>query len=76
MLLAVRFNAEPVQTGLLLPAVGAEGGELTTTTVVPAALRQPETVAVTEYVPASAKTEVAMEGFWFADEKLFGPVQL
>jgi hypothetical protein len=64
----------PVHTGLLLPAVGADGGGLTTTAVVPAALVQPKTVAVTEYVPASASTEVAMEGFCEEEVKELGPV--
>lgn len=76
MALAVRFNFVPVQTGLLLPAVGADGGGFTTTAVVPAGPVHPLTVTVTEYVPASASTALAMEGFCEEDEKLFGPVQL
>jgi hypothetical protein len=72
----VRFNAEPVQTGLLLPAVGAGGGGLTITAVVPAALVHPPRVTVTEYVPASARTEVAIEGVCEADVKALGPVQV
>ena len=44
---AVKFKVDPSQTGLLLPAVGADGIGLTTTVVVPAALVQPATVAVT-----------------------------
>ena len=61
--LDVRFNVVPEQTGLLLPAVGADGGGLTTTTVVPAGPVHPATVMVTEYVPASATTTPAIEGF-------------
>lgn len=60
---AVRFKAVPVHTGLLLLAVGAAGGGLTTTTVVPAELAQPETVAVTEYVPALETVTPATKGF-------------
>ncbi len=64
----------PEQTGLLLPVVGAAGGGLTATTVVPAALVQPKALAVTEYVPASLKVETAIEGLCEVEVKLFGPV--
>lgn len=74
--LAVKFNVEPAQIGLLLPAVGATGIGLTTTTVVPAGPGHPATVTVTEYVPASATIALAIVGFCEEDEKLLGPVQL
>lgn len=48
MVLAVKFNVEPAHIGLLLPAVGATGLGLTTTTVVPAGPGHPATVTVTE----------------------------
>ena len=47
MLLAVKFNVEPAQMGLLLPAVGAAGIGLTVTLTIPAGPVQPLTVAVT-----------------------------
>ena len=72
----VRFNVEPTQIGELLPAVGVAGIGFTTTTVVPAALIQPITVAVTEYVPAANEVALAIEGFCNVEVKLFGPVQL
>jgi hypothetical protein len=46
--LAVRFKVCPTHKGPLFPAVGADGVGFTTTVVVPAALVQPATVAVTE----------------------------
>jgi hypothetical protein len=48
MVLAVRLSVAPVHTGLLLPAVGADGGAFTTTASVPVALVQPFTVTVKE----------------------------
>ena len=51
MVLAVKFNAPPVHTGLLLPAVGAEGIVLGDAMPEPLALGHPLTVCVTEYVP-------------------------
>ena len=42
---------EPVQTGELLPAVGAAGIGFTTIVTVPAKLVQPPLVTVKEYVP-------------------------
>ena len=48
MVFAVRLNVYPVQIGELFPMVGAAGGGLTTTLVVPAVLVHPKTVAVTE----------------------------
>jgi hypothetical protein len=75
MVLAVKFNVEPAQTGLLLPAVGATGIGLTTTVTVPAGLvAQPGTVAVTEYVPASATTTLPIVGFCVEELNAFGPV--
>ena len=47
IVLAVRLILFPVQTGLLLPDVGAAGVVLITTTVDPNGLIQPPTVAVT-----------------------------
>ena len=72
--LAVRFKGEPAQTALLLPAVGATGIGLMITVVVPAAPVHPETVAVTEYVPAANIAALAIVGFCKAEVKLFGPV--
>ena len=74
IVLAVRVNVEPAHKGLLLPAVGATGLGLTTTTVVPAGPGHPATVAVTEYVPDAAVVAPAIEGFCVEEEKLFGPV--
>ena len=48
ILLAVKFNVDPAQTGVLLPAVGAAGIGFITTAVVPAGLVQPPAVTVTE----------------------------
>lgn len=76
MVLAVRFIGAPVQTGVLLPAVGVAGKLLTVTTTVPAALVHPPTVIVSEYVPSAASVTEGIEGFCKEDEKLFGPVQL
>lgn len=59
----VRFSVLPEQMGLLLPAVGAAGVAFTVTTVVAAALVQPPTVTVTEYVPAIASVALARVGF-------------
>ena len=73
---AVRFNVEPAHTGELDDAVGAAGVAFTVTAAVPAALVQPFTVTVNEYVPVAAVVAAAMVGFCSADEKLFGPVQL
>ena len=48
IVLAVKVNVVPTQTGLLLPAVGAAGIGFTVTLVVPAEPVQPDVVAVTE----------------------------
>ena len=53
---------------------GAPG--FTTTTTVPGELVQPNTVAVTEYVPPFARVTFAIDGFCNAELKLFGPIQL
>ena len=71
----VRLSVPPVQTGLLAEADGAAGIGLTTTATVPAALVQPFTVIVTEYVPASAEVAPGMDGFCNAEVNPFGPVQ-
>ena len=65
-----------MQTGELLPTVGAIGVGFMVTETVPATLVQPATVAVTLYVPDANTVAPAMLGFWIADEKLFGPIQL
>ena len=49
---------------------------LTVTAVVPAGDVQVPTVAVTAYVPEALVVTLAIEGFWLAEAKLFGPVQL
>ena len=64
----------PAQYGPPFDAVGVAGIGLTTTLVVPAAEVQPETVTVTEYVPASAAVAFARVGFCSAEVKPFGPV--
>ena len=64
----------PSQYGPPLEAVGVAGAGLTATDVVPAAEVQPETVMVTEYVPASATVALERVGFCRADVKPFGPV--
>ena len=64
----------PTQTGLLLPAVGAEGIGLTATTVVPAGLGHPDTVAVTLYVPPINAVALPIDGFCDVLVKLLGPV--
>src|SRR5947207_3336234 len=65
----------PSQYGPPLLAVGVAGVGLTTTFVVPAALVQPLTAIVTEYVPASAVVALVRVGFWSADVKPFGSGQ-
>lgn len=72
-MLAVRFNAVPVQTGLLLLAVGAVGIGFTVTFVVAAILGHPLTIAVTEYVPLAAVVAAAIDGFCKVEENVFGP---
>src|SRR3954451_167364 len=53
----------PAQYGPPFDAVGVTGVAFTTTLVVPAAEVQPETVTVTEYVPASAVVAFERVGF-------------
>ena len=48
IVLAVKFRAVPVQTGLLLPATGVAGVELMVAATVPAGLVHPLTVTITE----------------------------
>ena len=72
----VRLIVDPAHTGELLPAVGVEGTEFTTTVVLPAKLVQPDTVTVTEYVPALAAAALLMVGFCDVDVNELGPVQL
>src|SRR3954453_3991343 len=64
----------PSQYGPPFDAVGVVGTALTTTVVVPAAEVQPDTVIVTEYVPASAVVALGRVGFCSAEVKPFGPV--
>ena len=72
---AVSDNVFPEQTAELLPAMGAEGSGVITTTVVPADPVHPAAeVAVTEYVPPLAATTDAMLGFCTVEVKLFGPL--
>ena len=72
--LAVRFKVAPIQSGALLPAVGASGVALTVTVVDPAKLPQPLVDTVTEYVPDPAVVMAASVGFCKVEVKLFGPV--
>ena len=69
-----RLMVLPVQTGVLLDAVGVDGVVFTTTAVVPAADVQPFAVTVTLYVPAMATVDAPVDGFCNAEEKLLGPV--
>ena len=73
---AVRFKVVPEQTGELLPAMGALGGELMTTVRVEVMLAHPFAIEVTatEYVPASDVVTLLTTGFCKAEEKLFGPL--
>jgi hypothetical protein len=73
---AKRFKVCPVQTGVLLDGVGAEGGFTIVTLTVPAGPVQPFTVAVTEYVPAAASVTLGMLGFCSEDVNPLGPFQL
>jgi hypothetical protein len=70
----VRFNVAPTHNGLLLDGAGVAGIGFTVTTVVPAALMQPLTETVTEYVPVAAVVAFATDGFCKEEENPFGPV--
>jgi hypothetical protein len=70
-----RLMVFPVQTGVLLDAVGVTGVEFTTMVVVPTALVHPLVVTVMLYVPAMATVALVRVGFWTEDEKEEGPVQ-
>ena len=59
----------------MLLGEGVTGIGFTTTIVVPKALVQPPTVAVTLYVPDASVVAPAIDGSSNADEKVFGPVQ-
>ena len=77
MLLAVNDMVLPVQTGLLLEAVGAFGVWLIVTEVVAFVLTQPAADdLVTVYVPDAAVVTFAIVGFCEEEEKLLGPFQL
>jgi hypothetical protein len=69
-----RLIVLPVQTGVLLDAVGVAGVALTTTAVVPTAEVQPFVVTVTLYVPAIATVAEGRVGFCSADANAEGPV--
>ena len=58
----------------MLETVGAAGAVFTLTATVPAALVQPFTVTVKEYVPVAAAVAAGTTGFWSDEEKEFGPV--
>ena len=58
----------------MFDALGVAGIALTTTFVVPAALVQPFTVTVTEYVPASASVAFDFVGVREDEVNPFGPV--
>lgn len=72
----LRFSVDPEQTGELEEAVGGAGVGLTTTFTVPAALVQPFTVTVMEYVPLAAAEALAILGFCNAEVNPLGPLQL
>lgn len=72
----LRLIVFPVQTGVLLDAVGVAGVAFTTTAVVPTPEVQPATVTVTLYVPAIATVAAGRVGFCNADVNAAGPVQL
>lgn len=73
-MLAVRLKVEPRQTGVLLPASGAEGVWKIVTLVVPGALGgHPPTTALTEYVPLAAVVTLVMLGFCKVEVNPFGP---
>lgn len=74
MVLAVSDKICPEHTVLLLPAVGAEGGGLTVTVVVPIGPVHPPIVTSTEYVPVPKGDTPMITGFCEDEEKLFGPV--
>ena len=74
IVLAVSDKIFPEQTVLLLPAVGAEGGGLTVTVVVPAELAQPFAVAVTEYIPLAVTDADVIVGFCTEAVYVPGPV--
>lgn len=69
-----RLIVLPVQTGVLLDAVGVDGVVFTTTTTVPTADVHPFAVTVRLYVPAIAVVALVIDGFCTDDEKEFGPV--
>lgn len=64
----------PVQTGELLPGVGAAGIGFITAVVVPNALVHPLTVTVTEYVPEFAPVAFGILGFCTEEVNPAGPV--
>lgn len=72
-----RVTEGEAQVSALSPPALTLGIGLTVTVVVPIELVHPETVAVTEYVPAIAGVaETLTTGSSSADVKPLGPVQL
>ena len=69
-------KVDPAQIGLLLVGAGVAGAGLTIAFTVPAALGQPLTVMVSEYVPVAAVVAATTDVFCVEAEKPFGPVQL
>jgi hypothetical protein len=70
----VNCNIVPVQTGLLLDALGVVGVEFTPTKVVLSTLVQPLIVTFTVYVPVAAVVAFTIDGFCEEEENPFGPV--
>lgn len=76
MVLAVKLKVCPAHIGPLLPAVGAAGGGLTVTLVIPGRLEQPLTVTTNVYAPVAVVCALVMDAFCVPAAKLFGPLQL
>ena len=77
MVAALSKRLSPLQTGPLLPALGA-GGKVFITRFTVAALDVPQAavVAVTLYIPAFESFTLLIKGLAWVELKLFGPVQL
>jgi hypothetical protein len=73
---ADKLSVPPLHTGVLLDAIGGAGAGVIVTDVVPAALVQPLTVAVTEYVPLADSAAFDAVAFCEVDANPFGPLQL
>jgi hypothetical protein len=70
------LSVVPAQSGELVETCGAAGAVVTVALVLAAVLLHPFTVAVTKYVPATARLALAMTGFCTVEVNPFGPVQL